>query len=86
MRGARYAMRNFTASAVREHLRSQIEDSDGPPVLTENEIELVRFIRGGSFDWDTVLDRELERTDDGTPSPSPVERPADAGPDDADPG
>ena len=79
-------MRNFTASAVREHLRSQIEDSDGPPVLTENEIELVRFIRRGSFDWDTVLDRELERTDDGTPSPSPVERPADAGPDDADPG
>ena len=27
MKGARYFLRNFTATAVREHLRSQIEDS-----------------------------------------------------------
>jgi ABC-type multidrug transport system ATPase subunit len=39
------------ASAVQEHLRSQLEDTGGRPDLTENEIELVRFIRQGSFDW-----------------------------------
>jgi hypothetical protein len=31
MKGARYFLRNFTATAVREHLRSQIEDSGGSP-------------------------------------------------------
>lgn len=44
-------MRNFTATAVKEHLRSQVEDRDGPPELTQNEVELVRFICDGSFDW-----------------------------------
>ena len=58
VRGARYSLRNFTASAVKEHLRSQFEDADGPPELTENEIDLVRFIRRGPFDWDSVLNRE----------------------------
>ena len=62
VRGARYALRNFTASAVREHLRSQFEETDGPPELTENEIELVRFIRRGPFDWDTLLGREGTRS------------------------
>jgi hypothetical protein len=48
-------MRNFTATAVKEHLRSQIEDSAGSPRLTEKEVELVRFIRRGSFDWEAIL-------------------------------
>jgi hypothetical protein len=52
MRGIRHFLRNFTASAVREHLRSEIEATGGSPELTKNEIELVRFIREGSFDWD----------------------------------
>ncbi len=51
MKGIRHFLREFTASAVREHLRSQIENTKGPPRLTKNEIELVRFIREGSFDW-----------------------------------
>ena len=63
MRGIRYALRNFTASAVREHLRSQIEDPDGAPTLTENEITLVRFIRQGTFDWDALLRREETQVD-----------------------
>ncbi len=50
-------MRNFTATTVMEHLRSQIEDSGGSPELTKKEIELVRFVREGSFDWDVVLAR-----------------------------
>lgn len=54
MKGIRHFMRDFTAPAVREHLRSQIE-ADGPPKLRENETELVRFIRLGSFDWTAFL-------------------------------
>jgi hypothetical protein len=50
-------MRNFTATAVMEHLRSQIEDTGGSPELTKKEIELVRFVREGSFDWDVFLAR-----------------------------
>jgi hypothetical protein len=53
-RGARHLLRQFTALAVKEHLRSQIEDTDGPQ-LTKNEIELVRFVRAGQFDWDAYL-------------------------------
>jgi hypothetical protein len=51
-RGVRYFLRQFTAAAVREHLRSQVEDSGGSPELTRNEIELVRYVREGSIDWD----------------------------------
>jgi hypothetical protein len=51
MRGIRHFLRDFTASAVREHLRSQIEAAGGTPELTKNEIELVRFIRERSFDF-----------------------------------
>jgi hypothetical protein len=40
---------------VREHLRSAIEATGGSPELTKNEIELVTFIREGSFDWDRFL-------------------------------
>ena len=55
MTGVRSFLRNFTASAVKEHLRSQIEATEGSPDLTENEIELVRFICEGTFDWGTFL-------------------------------
>lgn len=55
MKGIRHFLRNFTASAVREHLRSEIESTDRSPALTDNEIELVRFIRDASFDWDALL-------------------------------
>jgi hypothetical protein len=55
MKGIRHFLRNFTASAVKEHLRSEIEATGGSPHLTKNEIELVRFIRGGSFDWSAFL-------------------------------
>jgi hypothetical protein len=48
-------LRQFTATAVKEHLRSQVEDSNGRPELTEKELELVRFVRGGSFDWERYL-------------------------------
>ena len=55
MKGIRHFLRDFTASAVKEHLRSSIEDSGGSPSLTKNEIELVRFICEGSFDWGAFL-------------------------------
>jgi hypothetical protein len=55
MRGIRYGLRQFTATAVKEHIRSQIEQTGGSPELTRNEIELVRFIRDGGFDWDRYL-------------------------------
>jgi hypothetical protein len=52
MKGMRYFLRNFTATATKEHLRSQLEDTSGSPELTPKEIELVRFIRDGSLDWE----------------------------------
>ena len=55
MKGVRYFLRNFTASAVQEHLRSQIEGREPSPELTPNEVELVRFISEGSFDWRSFL-------------------------------
>ena len=66
MRGFGYQLRQFTATAVKEHLRSQIEDTGGSPELTRNEIELVRFICRGPFDWNAVLGREVTRGPDET--------------------
>jgi hypothetical protein len=43
MKGIRYALRNFTALSVKEHLRSQIEREDGGAELTPKEVALVRF-------------------------------------------
>jgi hypothetical protein len=60
MKGIRHFLRDFTATAVREHLRSAIEATGGSPDLTKNEIELVRFIWKGSVDWDAFL---AERSD-----------------------
>jgi hypothetical protein len=48
-------LREFTATAVKEHIRSELEDTGRSPELTKNEIELVRFIRGGRFDWEAYL-------------------------------
>jgi hypothetical protein len=56
VKGVRHFMRNFTATAVKEHLRSQVDETGGSPVLTAKELELVRFIRRGTFDWDALLD------------------------------
>ncbi len=55
MKGIRHFMRDFTATAVREHLRSAIETSGKAPDLTKNEIELVRFVCDGSFDFGAFL-------------------------------
>jgi hypothetical protein len=60
MKGIRHFLRDFTASAVKEHLRSQVEDTEGPPDLTKNEIELVRFIQDGSFN------RQLAQSSSGS--------------------
>jgi hypothetical protein len=43
VKGIRHFFRNFTALAVKEHLRSQIEDAGSGAELTPKEIELVRF-------------------------------------------
>jgi hypothetical protein len=58
MKWRQYFLRNFIATAVREHLRSQIEDRGDSPELTKNELELVRFICEGSFDWRAFLAAE----------------------------
>lgn len=50
-------MREYTATAVKEHIRSAIEDVEGPPELTTKEIELVRYIRDEPLDWDAYLAR-----------------------------
>jgi hypothetical protein len=63
MERVRRFLRNFTALAVREHLRSQVEAGRALPNLTENEVELVRFIVDGSFDWNAFLaDRSSEES------------------------
>lgn len=61
MERVRRFLRNYTALAVREHLRSEVEAGRTLPNLTENELELVRFIVDGSFDWSAFLaDRSSE--------------------------
>jgi hypothetical protein len=55
MNGVRHFLRDSSASAVKEHLRSQLEDNGSGPELTRNEVELVRFICDESFDWKAFL-------------------------------
>jgi hypothetical protein len=43
VKGIRYALRNFTALSVKEHLRSQTDDAGAEAKLTPNEVALVRF-------------------------------------------
>jgi hypothetical protein len=66
MERIRRFLRQFTAMAVLQHLRSETQ-SGKPPRLTENEVELVRFVREGSFDWTAYLD---VHTSESSSSPS----------------
>ena len=43
MKGIRNFFRNFTALAVEEHLRAQLDDAGTDAELTPKEIDLVRF-------------------------------------------
>jgi len=53
MIGIRHFLREFTASAVKEHLRSQL-DSARDPELTTNEVELVQFVLQRSSEWNAL--------------------------------
>ena len=57
MKGIRYALRNFTALSVKEHLRSQIEREGTGAELTPNEVELVRFAADRSDRLKELADR-----------------------------
>jgi hypothetical protein len=61
MNGIRYALRNFTARAVREHLRSQLEDAGSGAELTPNEVELVRFTADRSQQLKELADKTPPR-------------------------
>jgi len=55
VRGVRHFLRNFTATAVREHLRSAVEKGNGSPALTPKELKLLRDVCEGPFDWRAFL-------------------------------
>ena len=57
MKGIRYALRNFTALSVKEHLRSQIERDGSGAELTPHEVELVRFAADRSDQLKELADR-----------------------------
>ena len=57
MKGIRYALRNFTALSVKEHLRSQVEQGGSEAMLTPNEVELVRFAADRSEQLKELADR-----------------------------
>jgi hypothetical protein len=57
VKGIRYALRNFTALSVKEHLRSQIERAGNEAELTPNEVELVRFAADRSDQPRKLADR-----------------------------
>jgi hypothetical protein len=57
MRGPRYLLRNFTALAVREHLRSQVERAESGAELTPNEVALVRFTKAHSGQLTKLADK-----------------------------
>lgn len=54
MHGIRHFLRDFTATAVKEHLRSQL-DSPDEPKLTRNELELLRFLSQRAPDWQPLV-------------------------------
>jgi catechol 2,3-dioxygenase-like lactoylglutathione lyase family enzyme len=58
VRGLRHLLRDFTATAVREHLRDQAQTPGRTPELTKSEIDLVRFVVEGPVDWEAVLGEE----------------------------
>ena len=57
MKGIRYALRNFTALSVKEHLRSQVEGYAHGAELTPNEVELVRFATDHAGQLKELADR-----------------------------
>ena len=57
MKGIRYAVRNFTALSVKEHLRAQVDQPGGEAELTPNEVELVRFTADRSERLKELADR-----------------------------
>ena len=57
MKGIRHFFRNFTALAVKEHLRSQIEDGGSSAELTPKEVELVRFAADRSAQLSELADK-----------------------------
>jgi hypothetical protein len=59
MKGVRYVFRNFTALAVGEHLRSQLDRGDGHAELTPNEVRLVRQVAEDSERLREIADRSL---------------------------
>jgi hypothetical protein len=61
VKGLRYALRNFTAVAVKEHLRSQVERSDEGAELTPKEVELVRFAADHSDQLAKLAERSSPR-------------------------
>jgi hypothetical protein len=58
MHGIRHLIRDFTATAVKEHLRSQL-DSGEAPKLTRNETELLRFVAQRAADWRPLVSDDL---------------------------
>jgi len=62
MKGVRYALRNFTALSVKEHLRSQLERAGSSAELTPNEVELVRFAAANSAQLKELADSRDEAT------------------------
>ena len=61
MKGIRWALRNFTALSVKEHLRSQVERSGSGAELTPKEVELVRFTADRSDQLKELADRSSSR-------------------------
>ena len=61
LKGVRYFFRNFTALAVREHLRSQTDRTDDGAELTPNEVELVRFTSNRSDQLTKLADKSPKR-------------------------
>jgi hypothetical protein len=57
MKGLRYALRNFTALSVKEHLRSQVEQGRSEAELTPKEVELVRFTADRADQLKELADR-----------------------------
>lgn len=66
MKGIRHLMREFTAMSVKEHLRSQVEDTNGSPELTEREVELVRFVLDRPSGWGPRVDVPASQGGDST--------------------
>jgi hypothetical protein len=57
VRGLRHILRNFTAQAVKEHLRSQVDRRAGAGPLTPTEVHLVRFAAERSAELGKLADR-----------------------------